>query len=180
MSTCILKNEDNLASYEEKYIKFVKNLSLEEVIERAAKAINIYDKKEGHQYRLPKIVLNEFYESVKSKTKEIKKCKDFEELLSIIEECKIKQVGVLTLYDTAFRIGCKLGVFPKYIYMHAGAKAGAEAILGKKVKEKYITLEDLPDSFYEKIDRKRGTVKPYEAEVCLCIHPEINKLKKII
>lgn len=30
MSTCILKNEDNLASYEEKYIKFVKNLSLEE------------------------------------------------------------------------------------------------------------------------------------------------------
>lgn len=178
MSDCVSKNESELAPYEKEYIEFVKNISLDEVIERATKAIRIDGKKEAHQRRIPKIVLEEFYQKVKSETEEIKECKDFEQLLSIIEDCRLKGVRHLTLYDTAFRIGCKLEIFPRYIYLHAGTKTGAEAVLGKRIREKYISLEDLPDSFYEKVDRKRGEVKPYEAEVCLCAHPEIKKLKK--
>lgn len=180
MSNGIQRNESELALYEKKYIEFVKNISLDEVIERATKAINIYDRKESHQYRIPKVVLEEFYQKVKSKTESIKECKDFEQLLSIAEACKIKGIGELALYDTAFRIGCKLKIFPKYVYLHAGTKIGADAIFGKRIREKRLSLEDLPDNFYKLIDRKRGEVKPYEAEVCLCAHPEINKLKKTI
>ena len=62
---------------------------------------------------------------------------DFEELYDFIKSVigEIKGIGSLTVYDTAKRIGLLLDtpIYPKmYVYLAAGAKKGAESLLGKK------------------------------------------------
>ena len=63
--------------------------------------------------------------------------KDFEELYDFISLVMsgIHGIGPLTVYDTAKRIGHLFDspIYPKqYVYLAAGAKNGAEALLGKK------------------------------------------------
>lgn len=62
---------------------------------------------------------------------------DFEELYDFISLVisGLPGIGPLTVYDTAKRIGHLFSspIYPKsYVYLAAGAKSGAEALLGKK------------------------------------------------
>jgi len=106
----------------------------------------------GHQYCIPitavedavKALLDSMFVRADMKAKPFingnkisEVFKDFEELYDFISLVMsgIHGIGPLTVYDTAKRIGHLFDspIYPKqYVYLAAGAKNGAEALLGKK------------------------------------------------
>lgn len=123
--------------------------SLSDVIEIAAKAIDEQNKIHGHQRRVGRIKLNFFAEQLKLKEPEIKKAKNFDELLSIVETVKCSRIADLTYYDTATRIGAYLDFFPDKIYLHTGTRVGARHLLGNITNRKFITVDELPKEFLQ-------------------------------
>ena len=67
----------------------------------------------------------------------------------------------MSVYDTAVRIGARLGVEPSKIYLHRGTRAGAAA-LKLNTKRRALDLDELP------IDLRILTAR--EAEDVLCIY----------
>jgi hypothetical protein len=65
----------------------------------------------------------------------------------------------LSVYDTAQRIGTNLGLTPDRVYLHAGAKDGAQN-LGLDVSRGYLMPEELPLPLQE--------LDPDEIETFLC------------
>ena len=94
---------------------------------------------------------------------EIQKGVLFDELLIIVENCKIKGIGKLACYDTVQRIGANINFFLNK-YLHAGTNTGAEIILGKRLEKKFINRTDLPNPFHNK------NLTNAEIEGILCIY----------
>ena len=140
--------------------------SLEEAIYYAAIARNHEGKKNKHQWRLKNIDLEKFAVQLIDKADDIKNCTSFEELLKKIELYKTHGIGTLAVYDTAERIGAYLELYPEKVYLHAGVKVGAEKILGKKLSEKFLRKEDLPEVF-QQTDLHCGAI-----EDILCMYKE--------
>jgi len=127
----------------------VQQKTLAEVIEVAAKAIDELNKIHSHQRRVGRVKLNFFAEQLKLKEAEIKKAKNFDELLSIVEAVKCDRIAALTHYDTATRIGAYLDLFPDKIYLHTGTRVGAKHLLGDITNRKFITVDKLPKEFLQ-------------------------------
>ena len=72
-------------------------------------------------------------------------------------------MGELTIYDTALRIGAKLGLEPHLVFLHAGTRIGARR-LGIDLSRPYVALADLPATL--------RILKPREIEDVLCIYKE--------
>ncbi len=140
--------------------------NLEDSIIYAALSENDLGKRNPHQRRLKKENLERFASNLIENIIEIQNSKTFDELLKVIENCKVKGIGVLACYDTATRIGAKLKLFPEFIYLHAGTKKGAENLLGKRLKKKYLRKDELP-----KIFQTRG-LTPFDIENLLCIYKD--------
>ena len=104
----------------------------------AAKSENEEGKRNSHQRRLKRKAINDFSEILIQKVAEISNAKNFDNLLQIVESCKVKGIGELACYDTANRIGCKIGLRPEKVYLHAGTKRGAEKIFGLKINKRFI------------------------------------------
>ncbi|WP_282774577.1 hypothetical protein [Phaeodactylibacter xiamenensis] len=160
------------------WIKHCENQEeLENAITFAALAENHLGKRNGHQRRLKKLDLEKFAANLIDNKDKIEAAKTFDELLKVVESCKIKGVGELTCYDTANRIGAKLKLKPDLIYLHAGTKKGAEKLLGMKLRDKCIRKVDLPAPF------QTDELTPAEIEDILCIYKdrfdkvEIEKIK---
>jgi hypothetical protein len=58
----------------------------------------------------------------------------------------IPGIGELAVYDTALRIGARLGLEPAKVYLHAGTRAGAKA-LGLAYGGRTIELAELPADY---------------------------------
>ena len=130
------------------WIEYCKNQEkLEDAIVYAALAENHLGKRNNHQKRRKKINLEKFAANLVDKKSEIQRANSFDELLIIVENCKISGIGPLTCYDTTQRIGAKIKLFPEHIYLHAGTKIGAEKLFGKRLKVKFIDKTDLPSPF---------------------------------
>lgn len=142
----------------------VAQTDLKNTIIYAALAENHIGIRNIHQRRLKKLNLEKFAANLVDNIKKIEDALTFDELLKIVENCKIKGVGELACYDTANRIGAKLGLSPELIYLHAGTKKGAEKLLGKRLKGKSIRKTDLPDPL------KGNDITPSEIEDILCIY----------
>ena len=97
---------------------------------------------------------------------DVKKCRSFDELHSLVEKTigSFSGIGELTVYDTAHRLGAYLGLRPEYVYLHAGTLEGAKA-LGIKTNEKKIAISRLPAEF------KR--LSPEQIEDCLCVYKSV-------
>ncbi len=130
----------------------------------AAKSENKDGKRNNHQRRLKKDSIDKFVNNLSKKNKELCETLDFESLLGIVESCKVKGIGELACYDTANRIGCKIGVFPDKIYLHAGTREGAERLFGMRIKKKFIEKSELPEPF------KSSELDCAELEDVLCIY----------
>lgn len=147
-------------------LSFFRNLpSLERAVECAGFAVGPDGKKFSHQWRIPRQVLKKSRAILCQLLKQIQECRDFEELMEIIEKAigDIPGIGELTIYDTTLRIAAKLGFEPQYVHIHAGTKEGAK-VLGINVNRKSFNPSELSDEF-----RK---LKPHEIEDCLCIYKE--------
>ena len=141
---------------------FKEQPTLNSAIEIASLAINSQGKRYSHQRRLKKANLQEAKSILLANSRNLKKCRDFEELFSVIEMMvePISGIGELYVYDTALRIGAKLGLLPEKVYLHAGARAGAKA-LGFDGKSRVLETSVLPKELQQ--------LEPHEIEDVLCI-----------
>ena len=84
-----------------------------------------------HQWRVHHSAMNNILEKLNGQKERIASARDFEELYKIIEENRVPDIGDLTIYDIAVRIGYLQTpkVLPQdFVYIHAGAKEGAMAL----------------------------------------------------
>ena len=152
--------------------------SLEEVIKMAVPAIDEDEdkkpnkdrkyKKYSHQSHLVNDILYEFSERLleQSQICEIRKEKDFYQLLKFIKGFRIKGIGELAIYDTAARIGIFKNIYPKYVYMHAGSREGAINFFGENKFKDILKYEDC----FTMIDKSHF---PQEFQIrCFCAEIE--------
>jgi hypothetical protein len=141
---------------------FARQPSLDAAIEKAALALNSRGKRYSHQRRLTKAALKEAFHTLSDESNAIKQARDFDELFRIIRAAvkPIPGIGELYVYDTAFRIGAKLNLFPKKVYLHAGTRRGVRA-LGLDHSADTIKVSALP--------KELRTLEPHELEDILCI-----------
>lgn len=139
---------------------------IDDVIFNAALSLDHLGRKNGHQRRLRRIDLEKFAINIIDKKEELYTLKKFSDLLVYIEGCKVKGIGELACYDTAYRIGAKLKIHPDKIYLHAGTRIGAERLLNKKIREKSISRDLLPFPFQDE------NLTNAEIEDILCIYKD--------
>jgi len=136
--------------------------SLEGAIEKAALAVNSRSKRYSHQRRLKKKALNQALRVLIAQSDNIGKARDFESLFRIVDTVikPIPGLGPLYVYDTSLRIGAKLGLFPRRVYLHAGTRTRARA-LGLDYKAESLDSSVLPKEF--------RSLEAHEMEDILCI-----------
>jgi hypothetical protein len=95
---------------------------------------------------------------------QIAACKDFDALHELIKsKLNIHGAAEMYWYDTAFRIGISLGIYPEKVYLHRGTKDGAEN-LGIRNGKDVLEMSDLPKELQK--------LEPYQVEDFLCICKE--------
>ncbi len=116
-----------------------------------------------HQYRIPKHTLERASRALLRNLRRLGRSELFDELLQRVDAIisPISGIGELTVYDTAVRIGARLGLSPERVYLHAGARHGAHA-LGFDARRGFLLVGELPAP----LDR----TTPEEAEDILCIY----------
>lgn len=118
-------------------------------------------KKHPHQRRISTTVLNSTLRRLSRVSHVTRDEQDFEHLLTLIEKVATKGFGKLACYDAAVRIGAWSGCFPKRVYLHAGARAGARA-MGLDHRQRSLCRVDIPAPL--------RSLRPYEIEDFLCVY----------
>jgi hypothetical protein len=78
----------------------------------------------------------------------------------------ISGLGVLYQYDTALRVGAKLGLLPANVYLHAGTRIGAKALrIRLEPNQRFLFTTDIP--------RALLVLAPHEIEDVLCIYKKV-------
>jgi|SRR5215472_6933853 len=140
--------------------------SLNLAIARAALATDSRGKRFGHQCRIRAGSLAEAHNALRRARSSIHRSRSFDELLGIITFAldEVAGIGELFCYDTAFRIGGHLRLYPQKIYLHSGTRQGARA-LGIRVRHKdALEVTELPTEL--------RCLSPHEVEDVLCIYKD--------
>jgi hypothetical protein len=116
-----------------------------------------------HQYCIPHTVLKKSSRALLRNLRRLGRCTSFDARFEQVHEVisPIRGIGPLTVYDTALRIGARLGLSPQKVYLHAGTRHGA-AVLGFGPDRPSISLSELPKPLDE--------LNAEEAEDVLCIY----------
>lgn len=124
-------------------------------------------KKYSHQHRIPKDRLDAYKNNLLPLEKEFMNCKNFDEIYELFKKHRTFGIGDLTNYDVALRVSQNYNIYPDYVYIHAGTKAGAlnAGLIKKYGKNDKLTLDEIT----EKLKWLKG-VKPYLIEDFLCIY----------
>ena len=136
--------------------------SLESAIGYAALAIKSNGKRQQHQRQLRKANLESAKHALLANIEAIEKSSTFDGLFDLVDAIlkPIAGVGELYLYDTCLRIGAKLALMPKRVYLHAGTRKGAQA-LGLDGHAKALEVALFPTELQQ--------LEPHEIEDLLCI-----------
>lgn len=147
---------------EDAYLRFYRiQRSLAAAVEKSAMAELPSGKRFSHQRRIPRSKL------LAAKTAlmavDLSVCSSFDELYDLVATTigPIPGVGELTIYDTAHRLGAYLQLSPRFVYVHAGVRAGLRALKIDHRRQK-IAVSELPPAFRR--------LRPEQAEDCLCIY----------
>ena len=129
-------------------------------VARAALARRPDGKKYDHQRRIAPNVLSAVQQRLVGVR--IDRCQSFSELHGLIQTSigDIYGVGPLMVYDTALRIGAKLGVWPEQVYLHRGTRSGARA-LRLQYRQPTLAVSELPQVL--------RVLRPHEVEDLLCV-----------
>jgi hypothetical protein len=138
----IAKHREN-AEKELRYFKLQR--SLEDAVSLAALAKRPNGKRFSHQRRIPELVLRKVEKRLLAAVPTIRQAKSFDELHRIIENetLSIFGVGELMVYDTTLRIGAKLGLEPKEVFLHSGTRVGARK-LGLNGSRRSLPVTEFP------------------------------------
>lgn len=147
--------------------EFIKSDTYEDCVYHAFYDLN--GKKFPHQYRIPKDKLDAYKNKLLSLESEFMSCKNFDEIYELFKKHKTYGIGTLTIYDVALRAGQNYDIYPDYVYLHAGTKAGAlnAGLIKKYGKNDKLTLDEIS----KKLKWLKG-VKPYLIEDFLCIYKD--------
>lgn len=106
---------------------FRRSPDLRSVIEYAALSKLPNGKRHSHQYRRSRRALAESEGNLQAITPELRRCRSFDELYVRIQKeiGYVHDIGPLTIYDVAHRIGAHLKLEPERVYLHAGTAHGA-------------------------------------------------------
>jgi hypothetical protein len=143
-------------------LEYYANLpSLEEAVARASRAERPDGKRHDHQTRIHQNALHQVERRL-AKTS-LRSYTSFATLHSFLDRRigSVPGVGELMVYDTALRIGAKLGFEPEVVYLHRGTRSGMRA-LGLNIGRAFIELHELP--------RPLRSLRPHEIEDCVCIY----------
>lgn len=127
------------------------------VIELASAGTKPNGRRDSHQRWLRDHWIAEIRTELEDVFTDLENCCSFEALFAIVEGA-VKSQRELMVYDTALRIGAFLGLLPRRVYLHRGAKEGASylGVTGKRSAPR----SDFPAEFQR--------LKCYELEDCLC------------
>lgn len=142
----IQNKEENPDSW---ILHYSNQVDLIEAIGFAAIAENHLGKRHPHQYRRSKSTLEKFANLLIGERTKIRKVTSFHDLLEVVKSCKVKDIGPLTFYDTATRIGAYLKIYPEKIYLHIGTRLGAEKLLNRRIKSESLERTELPAVFQD-------------------------------
>lgn len=162
--------EDYLRQYQKQAQEesdFYRNLpTLDRAIDNAAEAKLTNGNRHPHQYRIKTMAIAEAGQKLQSLP--LADLDSFKALHDLLNETigQITGIGPLMVYDTALRLGFKLGLEPEDVYLHAGTKVGATAI-GIDADKTVVSKEELPKAFH--------ILKASEIEDCLCIYKDALK-----
>jgi hypothetical protein len=126
---------------------YFKGLSLKAAITKAALAENETGGRYSHQRRISKTAIEGAKENLLANEAAIEAATDFDDLLARVQAilAGVDGVGELYCYDTANRIGIKLGKIPHKVYLHRGTREGAAAIDPAFRKRDSLEIGELPD-----------------------------------
>jgi len=142
---------------------FASERSPSAAIRRAALCETQNGKRNAHQRRIPRVLLEQVEVRLQAISRNLAKAADFAALHKLVDDAAegIKGIGALTVYDIAHRIGAYFGKAPKHVYLHAGTRIGARAL---NIKGDLIGPKTLPKPFIR--------LTPAEIEDCLCIYKD--------
>ncbi|MBV9070051.1 MAG: hypothetical protein JO093_04610 [Acidobacteria bacterium] len=163
----ILRDYDKTRSGDaaEEIAWFKEQPSLREAIGTAVRAVKRDRKRYDHQYRIWRSAIPQAIAALLALEGRIARVETFDELLHLITEQlrDIPGIGELYYYDTAFRIGVYLGIYPTRVYLHAGTRAGARKLQPPvDYRKDALEIGELPSEL-------RGR-PPYVTENILCIY----------
>jgi hypothetical protein len=153
---------DNNAQEGERYLRFYAiQRSLEDAVTKAAMAELPNGQRFIHQHRIPAAVLGQARDALLKL--DYRSLTSFAELHELVAKTlhPIHGVGLLTIYDTAHRLGAYFKLSPEHVYLHAGVRVGAKALGLQDWKDK-LTMNVFPQAFQR--------LRPEQAEDCLCIY----------
>lgn len=139
--------------------------TLDSAVREAALARDHRGKRYRHQTRIRRASLTKGHQRLAERLQAIERVTDFDGLLRLVSEAVdgIGGLGELWRYDTAFRIGANLELFPEKVYLHSGTRVGARR-LGLTSTSPALDMATLPKAL-------RG-LPPHECEDVLCIYKD--------
>lgn len=138
-------------------------------------SINILTlKKSDHQQLIKPNLLEDFSKVIFKEINLLKNSSDFDDIYITISKLAstISGIGELTVYDASLKIGSYLSLYPEKVFLHAGAKEGANylrelGLLKRTVNTKNSNLKarmqfksDFPEYF--------DMLTPWQLENFLC------------
>ena len=124
--------------------------NLKDAIEAAAKAVDDYGKIHFHQRRVSKAELLAFAEKLATLENYLANAESFDAIYDTVKNLNQPNINEITIFDTAFRIGSYLNLFPDKIYLTSGTRIGAEHLLGKLGNINTLLPTDFPSPFQRK------------------------------
>ena len=139
---------------------FADEATLEVAVARACRAERPDGRRYHHQRRLPAAVLRAMAANLRAA--DVAPAASFDALHEVVRNRigRIPGVGELTVYDTALRIGARLGLTPERVYLHSGTRIGARN-LGLRWRERSLCMSDLP--------RSLQSLAAWQVEDLLCV-----------
>ena len=139
--------------------------TLRDAVHAAGLARSAGGRRHPHQHRLPEALLRECASLLEAELPAIRRARSFEELHGVVKAAigDLRGVGELMVYDTALRIGAKLGVEPRRVFLHAGVRDGARN-LGLNATAESLAMAELPAGL--------RSLRALEAEDVLCIYKD--------
>lgn len=150
------------ADGEARYLRFYQiQKTLPDAITKAALAELPNGGRFSHQWRIPGPVLAQARDALlKLDYSTVRTFAELYEKVAVTLR-PIRGIGLLTIYDTAHRLGAYLKLTPEQVYLHAGVRTGAKA-LGLGDWRAKLPMSVFPPAIQR--------LRPEQVEDCLCIY----------
>jgi len=144
---------------------FASQPTLTQAIRLAGLAQDCCGRRLPHGNRLQAAKLRQAAAALLDSEAAIAQSRSFDELHTVVSGClkKVWKDPELFAYDTALRIGSKLGLKPQKVYLHRGTRVGARR-LRLDAKSDCLTLTQVPEEL--------RSLEPREIEDFLCIYKD--------